>query len=189
MSSYRNQRLTCKGHHTSTMVCIVLHPPNSMLRTNHPSIAADNTFPKSLRNPSNSAKGSDHCHSSDYMKQQWETESYAAAHTDRISHRNPIIISDCNLRTLYQSGNSHQLSMTTQDLLHYASTETADMDEKEKNSTTCSTPIHPTTSSVTRFILLEDSSTQKVPKTVTKKLQEQWVPARLLHDTTTNNNG
>ena len=99
MSSYRNQRLTCKGHHTSTMVCIVLHPPNSMLRTNHPSIAADNTFPKSLRNPSNSAKGSDHCHSSDYMKQQWETESYDAAHTDRISHRNPIIISDCNLRT------------------------------------------------------------------------------------------
>ena len=66
------------------------------------------------------------------MKQQWETERYAAVHTDRTSHRNPIIISDCNLRTLYQSGNSYQLSMTTQDLLHYASTETADMDEKEK---------------------------------------------------------
>ena len=90
------------------------------------------TFPKSLRNLSNSAKGSDHCHSSDYMKQQWETERYAAAHRDRISHRNPIITSDCNLRTLYQSGNSHQLSMTAQDLLHYASTETANMDEKEK---------------------------------------------------------
>ena len=57
------------------------------------------TFPKSLRNPSNSAKGSDHCHSSDYMKQQWETERYAAAHRDRIPHRYPIIISDCNLRT------------------------------------------------------------------------------------------
>ena len=66
------------------------------------------------------------------MKQQWETERHAAAHRDRISHRNPIIISDCNLRTLYQSGNSHKLSMTTQDLLHYASTETANMDEKEK---------------------------------------------------------
>lgn len=48
---------------------------------------------------------------------------------------------------------------------------------KGKNSTTCSTPIHPTTSSVTRFILLTDSSTQNSPKTVTKKLQEQWVPA------------
>lgn len=111
------------------------------------------------------------------MKQQWETERYAAAHRDRISHRNPIITSDCNLRTLYQSGNSHQLSMTAQDLLHYTSTETANMDEKEKNSTTCSTPIHPTTSSVTTFILLADSSTQKSPKTVTKKLQEQWAPA------------
>ena len=57
--------------------------------------------------------------------------------------------------------------MTAQDLLHYASTETADMDEKEK---ILQPAQHP-------FILLADSSTQNSPKTVTKKLQEQWVPA------------
>jgi len=49
--------------------------------------------------------------------------------------------------------------------------------QKGKNFTTCSTPIHPTTSSVTTFILLADSSTQNSPMTVTKKLQEHWVPA------------
>lgn len=66
-------------------------------------------IPKTARNSNNSAKEGGHCHSPNYMKQQWETKRSITANRDRISLNIPIIISTHNVRTLYQSGKFHQL--------------------------------------------------------------------------------